>query len=183
MEERIGGEAGEWIAGGGAGRSGRCGVAARAGLKQGDKSGEDDGEHAHDGVDGESAFLLRLIDHLVHAVAAEGAFEGLRRTGVLFERAEKCVDALDAALLSGFAQRGLEDVPDAAGEFFRRGGRDGAGFRGGGRPTEKGREEAFEVGLLRAGLRVLDGGDEGFEEVHDTGSLVLSGGGGKFGVR
>jgi hypothetical protein len=36
---------------------------------------------------------------------------------------------------------------------------------------------------LRAGLRVLDGGDESFEEVHDTGSLLLSGDGGKFGVR
>lgn len=148
MEERIGGEAGEWIAG----RSGQCGVAARAGLKEGDESGDDDREHAHDGVGGESALLLRLIDHLFHTVAAEGAFKGLRRTGVLFERAEKGVDALDAVLLSGFARRGLEEPADSADEFLRGSGWDGTGFRGGGRPSEKGPEEAFEVRLLRAGF-------------------------------
>ena len=78
---------------------------------------------------------------------AEGTLEGLRGVGVLFERTEQGVDAFDAAALSGFAQGGLEDAADRAGEAFGGLGRDLAGgwLRGGGCASKEGAEETLEV--------------------------------------
>jgi hypothetical protein len=51
-------------------------------------------------------------------------------------------------------------------------------WRGAGCASEQSAEEALEVGFLRAGLRILDGGNEDVEEVHGDGSLcsVVRGG-------